>query len=155
MNTETKKMLGAQLHANEDDIYFITCDTLPLDQVNRNGRRVSKEVAQALIDELGGRPLPCRIDLPANELPAVAEVDMSKTIGFSNLRIEGNMIKADMAILKNTETIKELCAMMEQGTAVPALYGVGNTFTRDDNIEQVTNYTVCGVGIIDKNRSVL
>ena len=47
---------------NEYKVY--TRCILPLDTVNRNNRKFSKEVVQKAIDKLKGQPVPCRLNMP-------------------------------------------------------------------------------------------
>lgn len=128
---------------------------LPLDAVNRNNRKFSKEVVQKAIDQLKGRPVPCRLNMPMVEHPErMFEVDLQDIQGFADLSIKDNCLMAEMRILKDSDVGKIICQGLDDGTMVPAPFGTGDANV-SDNVEEISNYTLTGIGIIDKRRSVL
>lgn len=128
---------------------------LPLDAVNRNNRKFSKEVVQKAIDKLKGQPVPCRLNMPRVEHPErMFEVDLQDIQGFADLSIKDNCLMAEMRILKDSDVGKIICQGLDDGTMVPAPFGTGDANV-SDNVEEISNYTLTGIGIIDKRRSVL
>ena len=128
---------------------------LPLDTVNRNNRKFSKEVVQKAIDKLKGQPVPCRLDMPRVEHPEqMFEVDLQDIQGFADLSIKDNRLMAEMRIQKDSEFGKLICQGLDDGTMVPAPFGTGDANV-SDNAEEISNYTLTGIGIIDRRRSVL
>ena len=127
---------------------------LPLDAVNRNNRKFSKEVVQKAIDKLKGQPVPCRLNMPRVERPErMFEVDLQDIQGFADLSIKDNCLMAEMRILKDSDVGKIICQGLDDGTMVPAPFGTGDANV-SDNVEEISNYTLTGIGIIDKNRSI-
>lgn len=128
---------------------------LPLDAVNRNNRKFSKEVVQKAIDKLKGQPVPCRLNMSRVEHPErMFEVDLQDIQGFADLSIKDNCLMAEMRILKDSDVGKIICQGLDDGTMVPAPFGTGDANV-SDNVEEISNYTLTGIGIIDKRRSVL
>ena len=137
---------------NEYKVY--TKCILPLDTVNRNNRKFSKEVVQKAIDKLKGQPVPCRLNMPRVEHPEqMFEVDLQDIQGFADLSIKDNRLMAEMRIQKDSEFGKLICQGLDDGTMVPAPFGSGDVNV-SDNVEEISNYTLTGIGIIDKNRSI-
>lgn len=127
---------------------------LPLDTVNRNNRKFSKEVVQKAIDKLKGQPVPCRLNMPRVEHPEqMFEVDLQDIQGFADLSIKDNRLMAEMRIQKDSDLGKLICQGLDDGTMVPAPFGSGDANV-SDNVEEISNYTFGGIGIIDKNRSI-
>lgn len=127
---------------------------LPLDAVNRNNRKFSKEVVQKAIDKLKGQPVPCRLNMPRVEHPErMFEVDLRDIQGFADLSIKDNCLMAEMRILKDSDVGKIICQGLDDGTMVPAPFGTGDANV-SDNVEEISDYTLTGIGIIDKNRSI-
>ena len=128
---------------------------LPLDTVNRNNRKFSKEVVQKAIDKLKGQPVPCRLDMPRVEHPEnIYEFDLRDIQGFADLFIKDNCLMAKMRILEDSDFGKIICQGLDDGTMVPAPFGTGDANV-SDNAEEISNYTLTGIGIIDRRRSVL
>lgn len=148
-----KELPTAKPIVADDVICFKTVEMLPLDQVNRNGRKFSTEAVQKAIDDLKGRSLPVRIGSPKMENWSI-EHDCRDIIGFADPFIKGNELVADVRLSKKLVD-KEICDLLDSHKAVPAPYGYGDTHPIGDNVIQVDNYTFAGVAIIDKNHSVL
>ena len=137
---------------NEYKVY--TRCILPLDTVNRNNRKFSKEVVQKAIDKLKGQPVPCRLNMPRVEHPEqMFEVDLQDIQGLADLSIKDNCLMAEMRILKDSDFGKIICQGLDDGTMVPAPFGTGDANV-SDNVEEISDYTLTGIGIIDKNRSI-
>ena len=141
--------------ADKTEYKVYTKCILPLDTVNRNNRKFSKEVVQKAIDKLKGQPVPCRLNMPRVEHPErMFEVDLRDIQGFADLSIKDNCLMAEMRILKDSDVGKLICQGLDDGTMVPAPFGTGDANV-SDNVEEISNYTLTGIGIIDKRRSVL
>lgn len=140
--------------ADKTEYKLYTKCILPLDTVNRNNRKFSKEVVQKAIDKLKGQPVPCRLNMPRVEHPEHRfEVDLQDIQGFADLSIKDNCLMAEMRILKDSDFGKLICQGLDDGTMVPAPFGVGDGNV-SDNVEEISDYTLTGIGIIDKNRSI-
>ena len=140
--------------ADKTEYKVYTKCILPLDTVNRNNRKFSKEVVQKAIDQLKGQPVPCRLNMPRVEHPEqMFEVDLPDIQGFADLSIKDNCLMAEMRILKDSDVGKLICQGLDDGTMVPAPFGSGDANV-SDNVEEISNYTLTGIGIIDKNRSI-
>lgn len=127
---------------------------LPLDTVTRNNRKFSKEVVQKAIDKLKGQPVPCRLDMPRVEHPEnIYEFVLRDIQGFADFFIKDNCLMAKMRILEDSDFGKIICQGLDDGTMVPAPFGTGDANV-SDNVEEISNYTLTGIGIIDKNRSI-
>lgn len=138
---------------------------LPLNQVNRNNRFISEEVAQKMLDNL---PPPAmehgiavRLNFPKEEWPRFAECNLGDIQGFAKMYIQDHKLMADIDIIdKGNEVSKLICDGLDNGSLVPAPYGTGNIDmeTRDGSdkeCEILTNWAVNGIGIIRKDQSVL
>ena len=156
MNDGLKHVLERKGWISDDSkCVEFTCVVLPLDTVNRNNRKFSKEVVQKAIDKLKGQPVPCRLNMPRVEHPErMFEVDLRDIQGFADLSIKDNCLMAEMRILKDSDVGKLICQGLDDGTMVPAPFGTGDANV-SDNVEEISNYTLTGIGIIDKRRSVL
>lgn len=156
MNDGLKHVLERKGWISDDSkCVEFTCVVLPLDTVNRNNRKFSKEVVQKAIDKLKGHPVPCRLNMPRVEHPErMFEVDLRDIQGFADLSIKDNCLMAEMCILKDSDVGKLICQGLDDGTMVPAPFGTGDANV-SDNVEEISNYTLTGIGIIDKRRSVL
>lgn len=140
--------------ADKTEYKVYTRCILPLDTVNRNNRKFSKEVVQKAIDKLKGQPVPCRLDMPRVEHPEnIYEFALRDIHGFADLSIKDNCLMAEMRILKDSDFGKLICQGLEDGTMVPAPFGTGDAKV-SDNVEEISDYTLTGIGIIDKNRSI-
>jgi len=140
--------------ADKTEYKVYTKCILPLDTVNRNNRKFSKEVVQKAIDKLKGQPVPCRLNMPRVEHPEqMFEVDLQDIQGFADLSIKDNCLMAEMRIQKDSDVGKLICQGLDDGTMVPAPFGTGDANV-SDNVEEISNYTLTGIGIIDKNRSI-
>lgn len=141
--------------ADKTEYKVYTKCILPLDTVNRNNRKFSKEVVQKAIDKLKGQPVPCRLNMPRVEHPEqMFEVDLQDIQGFADLYIKDNRLMAEMRIQKDSDFGKLICQGLDDGTMVPAPFGSGDVNV-NDNVEEISNYTLTGIGIIDKRQSVL
>ena len=141
--------------ADKTEYKVYTKCILPLDTVNRNNRKFSKEVVQNAIDKLKGQPVPCRLNMPRVEHPEqMFEVDLQDIQGFADLYIKDNRLMAEMRIQKDSDFGKLICQGLDDGTMVPAPFGSGYVNV-SDNVEEISNYTLTGIGIIDKRQSVL
>lgn len=140
--------------ADKTEYKVYTRCILPLDTVNRNNRKFSKEVVQKAIDKLKGQPVPCRLNMPRVEHPEqMFEVDLQDIHGFADLSIKDNRLMAEMRIQKDSDFGKLICQGLDDGSMVPAPFGVGDGNV-SDNVEEISDYTLTGIGIIDKNRSI-
>ena len=140
--------------ADKTEYKVYTRCILPLDTVNRNNRKVSKEVVQKAIDKLKGQPVPCRLNMPRVERPErMFEVDLRDIQGFADLSIKDNCLMAEMRILKDSDFGKLICQGLDDGSMVPAPFGTGDANV-SGNVEEISDYTLTGIGIIDKNRSI-
>ena len=140
--------------ADKTEYKVYTKCILPLDTVNRNNRKFSKEVVQKAIDKLKGQPVPCRLNMPRVEHPEqMFEVDLQDIQGLADLSIKGNCLMAEMRIRQDSEIGKLICRGLDDGTMVPAPFGTGDANV-SDNVEEISDYTLTGIGIIDRNRSV-
>lgn len=127
---------------------------LPLDTVNRNNRKFSKEVVQKAIDNLKGRPVPCRLNMPPMEYPyPIGEVDVRDVQGFAGLSIKDHCLMAEMRIMKGGRFGKFICQGLDDGTMVPAPFGAGVAKMNGD-VEEMSDYSLIGIGIIDKSCSI-
>lgn len=138
---------------------------LPLNQVNRNNRFISEEVAQKMLDNLpqqakeGG--IAVRLNFPREEWPRFAECELAEIQGFAKMFIQDHKLMADIDIIDDgNEVRKFICDGLDKGSLVPAPYGTGNIDmeTRDGSgkeCEVLSNWAVNGIGIISKDRSVL
>ena len=138
---------------------------LPLNQVNRNNRFISEEVAQKMLDNLpqqakeGG--ITVRLNFPREEWPRFVECDLAETQGFAKLFIHDHKLMADIDIIdKGNEVSKLICDGLDKGSLVPAAYGTGNIDMEirdgsDKECEVLSNWVVNGIGIISKEQSVL
>ena len=121
--------------ADKTEYKVYTKCILPLDTVNRNNRKFSKEVVQKAIDKLKGQPVPCRLNMPRVEHPEqMFEVDLQDIQGFADLSIKDNCLMAEMRILKDSDFGKLICQGLDDGTMVPAPFGTGDA-TVSDNVE--------------------
>ena len=140
--------------ADKTEYKVYTRCILPLDTVNRNNRKFSKEVVQKAIDKLKGQPVPCRLNMPRVERPErMFEVDLRDIQGFADLSIKDNCLMAEMRILKDSDFGKLICQGLDDGSMVPAPFGTGDANV-SGNVEEISDYTLTGIGIIDKNRSI-
>ena len=140
--------------ADKTEYKVYTKCILPLDTVNRNNRKFSKEVVQKAIDKLKGQPVPCRLNMPRVERPErMFEVDLHDIQGFADLAIKDNCLMVEMRIRQDSEIGKLICRGLDDGTMVPAPFGTGDANV-SDNVEEISDYTLTGIGIIDKKRSI-
>lgn len=140
--------------ADKTEYKVYTRCILPLDTMNRNNRKFSKEVVQKAIDKLKGQPVPCRLNMPRVERPErMFEVDLRDIQGFADLSIKDNCLMAEMRILKDSDFGKLICQGLDDGSMVPAPFGTGDANV-SGNVEEISDYTLTGIGIIDKNRSI-
>ena len=140
--------------ADKPEYKLYTRCILPLDTVNRNNRKFSKEVVQKAIDKLKGQPVPCRLNMPRVEHPErMFEVDLQDIQGFADLSIKDNCLMGEMRIRQDSEIGKLICRGLDDGTMVPAPFGTGDANV-SDNVEEISDYTLTGIGIIDNNRSI-
>ena len=140
--------------ADKTEYKVYTKCILPLDTVNRNNRKFSKEVVQKAIEKLKGQPVPCRLNMPRVEHPEqMFEVDLQDIQGFADLSIKDNCLMVEMRIRQDSEIGKLICRGLDDGTMVPAPFGTGDANV-SDNVEEISDYTLTGIGIIDRNRSV-
>ena len=140
--------------ADKTEYKVYTRCILPLDTVNRNNRKFSKEVVQKAIDKLKGQPVPCRLNMPRVERPErMFEVDLRDIQGFADLSIKDNCLMAEMRILKDSDFGKLICQGLDDGSMVPAPFGTGDANV-SGNVEEISDYTLTGIGIIDKKRSI-
>ena len=140
--------------ADKHEYKVYTRCILPLDTVNRNNRKFSEEVVQKAIDKLKGQPVPCRFNMPMVEHPErMFEVDLKDIQGFADLSIKDHYLTAEMRIRKDSDIGKLICKGLDDGTMVPAPFGTGDGKV-SDNVEEISDYTLTGIGIIDKNRSI-
>ncbi len=131
-------------------------EILPIGTVNRNNRMFSKEVVQAALDKLGGRPVPCRLNMPDPEQAAVFDLNHESTMGLAELSIKGDFLMADMRIRSDSELAKRICKGLDDGSLVPSPYGIGEAAGPEsgNDVQEITDYTFTGIGIIDKARAV-
>ena len=140
--------------ADKNEYKVYTRCILPLDTVNRNNRKFSKEVVQKALDKLNGQPVPCRLNMPRVEHPErMFEVDLTDIQGLADLSIRGHCLMAEMRIMKDSDIGKAICQGLDDGTMVPAPFGTGDAKVNGD-VEEISDYTLNGIGIIDKNRSI-
>lgn len=134
----------AQFDMN-DNFVSIAADILPLDQVNRNGHKFSKEVIQKAIDNLNGQMLPCRIGFPRISQNGVIENDLDHVIGMTELsicdgKLVGNMkISRDLAAKYDAITENFVCNGLKDGTLVLAPFGSGDTKSIGDGSNEINN----------------
>ncbi len=138
---------------------------LPLNQVNRNNRFISEEVAQKMLDNLpqqvkeGG--IAVRLNFPREEWPRFAECKLAEIQGVAKMFIQDHKLMADIDIIdKGDEVSKLICDGLDKGSLVPAPYGTGNVDMeiRDGSgkeCEVLSNWAVNGIAIISKEQSVL
>lgn len=141
--------------ADKTEYKVYTKCILPLDTVNRNNRKFSEEVVQKAIDKLKGQPVPCRLGMPDFEHQSypIAEIECRDIEGFADLSIKDHCLTAEMRIRKDSDIGKLICQGLDDGTMVPAPFGTGDA-NMSDNVEEISDYTLTGIGIIDKNRSI-
>ena len=140
--------------ADKNEYKVYTSCILPLDTVNRNNRKFSEEVVQKAIDKLNGQPVPCRLNMPSVEHPErMFEIDLKDIEGFADLSIKDHSLVAEMRIRKDSDIGKIICQGLDDGTMVPAPFGIAEA-NASDNVEEISDYTLTGIGIIDKNRSI-
>ena len=141
--------------ADKTEYKLYTKCILPLDTVNRNNRKFSEEVVQKAIDKLKGQPVPCRLGMPDFEHQSypVDEIDCRNIEGFADLSIKDHCLMAEMRIRKDSDFGKLICRGLDDGSMVPAPFGAGDVNV-SDNVEEISNYTLTGIGIIDKERSI-
>jgi len=142
--------------ADKTEYKVYTKCILPLDTVNRNNRKFSKEVVQKAIDKLKGQQVPCRLGMPDFERQPypIAEFKCKDIEGLADLSIKDHCLTAEMHIRKDSDIGKLICQGLDDGTMVPAPFGIGDG-KMNDNVEEISDYTLTGIGIIDKSRSVL
>ena len=83
----------------------------------------------------------------------MVEVNSKDIQGFADLSIKDHCLMAEMRILKDSDFGKLICQGLDDGTMVPAPFGTGDAKVHDD-VEEISAYTLTGIGIIDKNRSI-
>jgi len=158
---ERKGWIKEEQSEANDKVVFITTDILPLDRVNRNGRKFSKEVIQKALNDLNGQPIPCRVGFPPISNGGVIEHDLDHVIGMADLSIRddklvGNLrISKDLASKYDANTENFVCNGLKDGTLVPAPFGFGNAKPLVDDAQEIHNYSISGIAIIDKRQSVL
>ena len=132
-------------------------EILPFDKVNRNNRLFSKDVVKTALEKLKGSQIPCRFDMPDPDQRNIFVLDHENTMGLAELSINGDFLVADMRIRNDSDLAKAICKGLDDGTLVPAPYGMAECNTRkDDNeVEVITDYDFTGIGIIDKSRSIM
>lgn len=138
---------------------------LPLNQVNRNNRFISEEVAQKMLDNLPQQVkengIAVRLNFPREEWPRFVECDLAETQGFAKMFIKDHKLMVDIDIIdKGNEVSKLICAGLDKGSLVPAAYGTGDIDMEirdgsDKECEVLSNWVVNGIGIISKEQSVL
>lgn len=142
---------------------------LPLNQVNRNNRFISEEVAQTMLDHLPQQAkengIAVRLNFPRpnfpEEWPRFVELDLAEIQGFAKMFIQDHKLMADIDIIDDgNEVRKFICDGLGKGSLVPAPYGTGNIDMeiRDGSgkeCEVLSNWAVNGIGIISKEQSVL
>ena len=138
---------------------------LPLNQVNRNNRFISEEVAQAMLDHIPQQAkengIAVRLNFPKEEWPKFAECELAEIQGFAKMFIQDHKLMADIDIIDDgNEVRKFICDGLGKGALVPAPYGTGNIDMeiRDGSgkeCEVLSNWAVNGIGIISKEQSVL
>lgn len=138
---------------------------LPLNQVNRNNRFISEEVAQKMLGNLpqqakeGG--ITVRLNFPREEWPRFSDCKLDKIQGFAKMFIQDHKLMADIDIIdKGDEVSKLICDGLGKGYLVPAPYGIGNIDMEirdgsDKECEVLSNWVVDGIAIISKEQSVL
>lgn len=137
--------------ADKTEYKVYTKCILPLDTVNRNNRKFSEEVVQKAIDKLKGQPVPCRLNMPDFEHQSypIAEIECRDIEGFADLSIKDHCLTAEMRIRKDSDIGKLICQGLDDGTMVPAPFGTGDVKV-SDSVEEIEDYTLIGIGIIDK-----
>ena len=89
----------------------------------------------------------------AHQSYPVDAIDCRNIEGFADLSIKDHCLTADMRIRQDSEIGKLICRGLDDGSMVPAPFGVGDANV-SDNVEEISDYTLTGIGIIDKNRSI-
>lgn len=138
---------------NEDVKLYTRC-VMPLGVVNRNNRKYSEEVVQKALDDLDGRPVRVRLGMPRDDRPMeVAEIRHLDDIqGFADLSIKDHCLVSEMRIQKATDAGKIICKGLDDGTLVPAPFGTGNA-KPIDGVDEISDFSLHGIGIIDKQLS--
>jgi hypothetical protein len=131
-------------------------EILPIGTVNRNNRIFSKEVVQEALKKLDGRPVPCRLNMPDPEQADIFELNHESTMGLAELSIKGDFLMADMRIRSDSELAKRICKGLDDGQLVPAPFGIAEATVPEsgNDVQEITDYTLTGIGIIDKTRAV-
>ena len=131
-------------------------EILPIGVVNRNNRIFSKEVVQEALKKLDGRPVPCRLNMPDPEQADIFELNHESTMGLAELSIKGDFLMADMRIRSDSELAKRICKGLDDGQLVPAPFGIAEATVHEsgNDVQEITDYTLTGIGIIDKERAV-
>ena len=138
---------------------------LPLNQVNRNNRFISEEVAQKMLDNLPQQAkengITVRLNFPREEWPRFSGCKLADIQGFAKMFIQDHKLMADIDIIdKGDEVSKLICDGLDKGSLVPAPYGTGNVDMEirdgsDKECEVLSNWVVDGIGIICREQSVL
>lgn len=137
---------------NEDVKLYTRC-VIPLGVVNRNNRKYSEEVVQKALDDLDGRPVPVRLDMPLQGRPEeVPEIDAKDIQGFADLSIKNHCLVSELRIKKTTDIGKFICKGLDDGTLVPAPFGTGNAESIN-GVNEMSVFSLYGIGIIDRRRS--
>ena len=146
---------GPEMSDNVDYKVFHS-EILAIGTVNRNNRIFSKKVVQEALEKLNGRPVPCRLDMPDPERANIFELNNESTMGLAELSIKGDFLVADMRIRSDSALAKSICKGLDDGRLVPSPYGIGEATVHDsgNDVQEITDYTLTGIGIIDKERSV-
>ena len=131
-------------------------EILPIGTVNRNNRIFSKEVVQEALKKLDGRPVPCRLNMPNPEQAVIFELNHESTMGLAELSIKGDFLMADMRIRSDSELAKRICKGLDDGQLVPAPFGIAEATVHEsgNDVQEITDYMLTGIGIIDKERAV-
>jgi hypothetical protein len=127
---------------------------MPLGVVNRNNRKYSEEAVQKALDELNGQLVCVRLGMPREDRPLeVAEIHHLDDIqGFADLSIKDHCLVSELRIQKATDIGKFICKGLDDGTLVPAPFGTGNA-KPIDGVNEISDFSIHGIGIIDKQRS--
>ena len=126
---------------------------MPLGVVNRNNRKYSEKVVQTALDGLNGKPVPVRLGMPREGRPEDApEIDAKDIQGFADLSIKDHCLVTDLRIKKSTEIGKFICNGLDDGSLVPAPFGTC-TEKAIDSVNEISDFSLYGIGIIDRQRS--
>lgn len=126
---------------------------MPLGVVNRNNRKYSEEVVQKALDDLDGRPVPVQLDMPREGRPEEApEIDAKNIQGFADLTIKDHCLVTELRIKKSTDIGKFICNGLDDGSLVPAPFGTC-TEKAIDGVNEISDFLLYGIGIIDRQRS--